>query len=58
MFPVVIETKNRTLEETAALFDGDEAAEELAGAAAGAVDEKDGHSSGSLHDDKIEVSKA
>jgi hypothetical protein len=42
------------------LFDGDEAAEELAGVAAGVVGvgEKDGHSSGSLHDDKIEVSKA
>ncbi|RXW21520.1 hypothetical protein EST38_g4341 [Candolleomyces aberdarensis] len=51
----VIETKNRTLEETAALFDGDDAADQLAGAAVGAVDEKDGHSSGSLHDDKIEA---
>ncbi|KAJ2916549.1 hypothetical protein MD484_g3844, partial [Candolleomyces efflorescens] len=49
----VIETKNRTLEETAALFDGEEAVEQLAGAAGhAAVDEKEG-SSGSLHDEKI-----
>lgn len=51
---VVIETKNRTLEETAALFDGDEAADQLVGVAAGAAIDKDGHSSGSLHDEKIE----
>lgn len=31
--PVVIETKNRTLEETAALFDGDEAAAQIQAAA-------------------------
>lgn len=30
----IIETKNRTLEETAALFDGDDALEQITGAAA------------------------
>lgn len=53
---VVIETKNRTLEETAALFDGDEVTEQIAGIAAqqagvthdiGVTDEK---SSGSFHE--------
>jgi sugar porter (SP) family MFS transporter len=48
----VIETKNRTLEETAVIFDGPEAAEQIAGVAQGAIhDEKD--SAGSLHDEKI-----
>ena len=52
-FTDVIETKNRTLEETAALFDGEDAVEQLAGAAGHAAhDEKDG-SSGSLHDEKV-----
>jgi hypothetical protein len=38
----VVETKNRTLEETAALFDGDEAVDHLAAKAAvtAGVDEK------------------
>jgi len=31
---VVVETKNRTLEETAALFDGDSATEKIVGTAA------------------------
>ncbi|KAH6906805.1 hexose transporter [Coprinopsis sp. MPI-PUGE-AT-0042] len=46
----IVETKGRTLEETAALFDGEEAAAELQEAAAGhhVVDEK--ASSGSLHE--------
>lgn len=47
---VVIETKNRTLEETAALFDGEDAANELAaGAVAQVNDEKH---DGSLHSDE------
>ncbi|KAJ3528956.1 hypothetical protein NMY22_g9196 [Coprinellus aureogranulatus] len=50
----VIETKNRTLEETAALFDGEEAAAEIAGTGNVAVDEKDG---GSSHEDE-KISKA
>ena len=33
MYPVVVETKNRSLEETAALFDGEEVAEQIAAAA-------------------------
>jgi len=46
----VIETKNRTLEETAALFDGEDAANELAaGAVAQVNDEKH---DGSLHSDE------
>lgn len=55
---VVIETKNRTLEETAALFDGDEAAEQIQAAAhAGElqnenVDEK---SSGSYHEQALKA---
>jgi hypothetical protein len=53
---VVIETKNRTLEETAALFDGDEAAENIQATAHARqlqneiVDEK---SSGSYHDQTL-----
>ena len=50
---VVIETKNRTLEETAALFDGEEVAEQIAAAAAArdlAASEKDEKLSGSFHE--------
>lgn len=50
---VVIETKNRTLEETAALFDGEEVAEQIAAAAAArdlASSEKDEKLSGSFHE--------
>jgi hypothetical protein len=50
----VIETKNRTLEETAALFDGEEVAEQIAAAAAArdlAASDKDEKSSGSYHED-------
>jgi sugar porter (SP) family MFS transporter len=46
----VIETKNRTLEETAALFDGDEAAEQIAAAAHHVEGEKDEKSSNSFHE--------
>jgi hypothetical protein len=55
---VVIETKNRTLEETAALFDGDEAAEQIQAAAHARqlenenLDEK---SSGSYHDQALKA---
>lgn len=53
---VVIETKNRTLEETAALFDGEDVAEKISGQAAMGVagdnrDEKG--SSGSFHENKV-----
>ncbi|KDR80298.1 hypothetical protein GALMADRAFT_62198 [Galerina marginata CBS 339.88] len=51
----VIETKNRTLEETAALFDGEEAAEQLAAAAhhteQHSDNEKDEKSSGSFREE-------
>lgn len=51
MYFFIVETKGRTLEETAALFDGEEAAAELQEAAAGhrVVDEK---TSGSFHEEK------
>jgi len=55
---VVIETKNRTLEETAALFDGDEATEQIQAAAHARqleneiVDEK---SSGSYHEQTLKA---
>ncbi|KAF8155844.1 hexose transporter [Crassisporium funariophilum] len=48
----VIETKNRTLEETAALFDGEESVEQITAAAHG-HDEKDEKSSGSFHEQKV-----
>ncbi|KAJ3491276.1 hypothetical protein NLJ89_g11353 [Agrocybe chaxingu] len=48
----VVETKNRTLEETAALFDGDEAAEQIAAAAHAVDSDKDEKSSGSFHETK------
>ena len=35
----VVETKNRSLEETAAMFDGDEATQQISGAAHAKVDE-------------------
>jgi hypothetical protein len=44
----IVETKGRSLEETAALFDGDEALEQIAGHGARdtkSVDEKESHSS-------------
>lgn len=44
---VVLETKNRTLEETAVLFDGDEAVETIAGQRAN--DEK-----GSINEHSVE----
>lgn len=53
-FPVVIETKNRTLEETAVLFDGKEKAAEIA-AAGLAADEKDGSSHEKLSHEKESV---
>ncbi len=49
----IIETKNRTLEETAALFDGDGAAQHLHSGAVADLSpstEKDEKSSGSLHE--------
>jgi sugar porter (SP) family MFS transporter len=53
----IVETKNRTLEETAALFDGEEAVEHITAAAhhGGAVDEKDEKSSGSFREDLTKV---
>jgi sugar porter (SP) family MFS transporter len=54
MYFFVIETKNRTLEETAAIFDGDEAAEQIAAAARAhdlANEKMDEKSSGSFHED-------
>ncbi|KAF9467734.1 hexose transporter [Collybia nuda] len=54
LFFFVIETKNRTLEETAALFDGDSATQQIAGIAAQqagvAHDIKDEKSSGSFQE--------
>ncbi|KAF5314555.1 hypothetical protein D9611_007223 [Ephemerocybe angulata] len=49
----VIETKNRTLEETAVIFDGPENVDALAGVATNAVDEKG--SDVSIHDEKEKV---
>jgi len=55
---VVIETKNRTLEETAALFDGDEAAEKIQAAAHAQQlqnEKADEKSSGSYHDEVLKA---
>ncbi|KAF6745384.1 hexose transporter [Ephemerocybe angulata] len=49
----VIETKNRTLEETAVIFDGPENVDALAGVATNAVDEKG--SDISIHEEKEKV---
>jgi sugar porter (SP) family MFS transporter len=57
----VVETKNRTLEETAALFDGDQATEQISAAAAqhaGVAHEvRDEKSSGSFHEQAPQLSK-
>ncbi|TFK38070.1 hexose transporter [Crucibulum laeve] len=54
----IVETKNRTLEETAALFDGEDAVQHVAGAAhPGALSPTDEKSSGSFHE-QHELSKA
>lgn len=62
---VVIETKNRTLEETAALFDGEDATNLIVGQAVGQIhepnvtDEKmDEKLSESLHEPTSEEAKA
>lgn len=50
----IIETKNRSLEETAAMFDGEEATEQIAGIAHAKVDEPhdEKHSDGSFQEHK------
>lgn len=50
----IIETKNRSLEETAAMFDGEEATEQIAGIAHAKVDEPhdEKHSDSSFQEHK------
>ncbi|KAG5646741.1 hypothetical protein DXG03_002423 [Asterophora parasitica] len=61
LFFFVIETKNRTLEETAALFDGDDAAQQITAVAAQQAgvthDIKDEKSSGSFQEQSPELKK-
>jgi MFS family permease len=53
----IVETRNRTLEETAALFDGEDAVQEIQAAAhhGAHIDEKDEKSSGSFREDLNKV---
>lgn len=55
---VVLETKNRTLEETAAIFDGEDVVERIAAAAHGVAtgaNDKDEKSSESFHEEVAKV---
>lgn len=53
-FIFVLETKNLSLEETAALFDGDEATEKIAGQAiAGGVPSSPDDEKASFHDHHV-----